>query len=253
MECPQSTPSKTSCNWKTKCDDRTTINAIIFVLITGCRWIDLPAKYGSKSSAHRRFQYLQQKGIWKKILKSAIKSARKQDKINLRYISVDSSSIPSKKGGDEIGYDGFKRITGTKLHVAVESNGLPVSIVTGPANVHDSTRFIDVMESISDFVGNGSIKQIISCFADKGYDSTAIREYLKNREIVSRIPFRKNGKSPKIKSYKKYNAVRYVVERFFAWLKNGFHRTRIRYEKNCDNYLGFVYQASIVMYWRVLG
>ncbi len=97
------------------------------------------------------------------------------------------------------------------------------------------------------------MNQTVSVYADKGYDSTAIREYLKNREIVSRIPFRKNGKSPKIKSYKKYNAVRYVVERFFAWLKNGFYRTRIRCEKNCENYLGFVYLASIVMYWRVLG
>ncbi len=135
----------------------------------------------------------------------------------------------------------------------MESNGLPVSIVTGPANVHDNTRFIDVMESISDFVGDGSIKQIISCFADKGYDSTTIREYLKNRNIISCIPFRKNNKSSENKSYKKYNSVRYVVERFFAWLKNGFHRTRIRCEKNCDNYLGFVYLASIVIYWRVLG
>ena len=74
------------------------INAIIFVLITGCRWIDLPSRYGSKSSAHRRFQDLQQKGIWKKILKCAIKSAHKSDKLNLQKISVDSSSIAAKKG-----------------------------------------------------------------------------------------------------------------------------------------------------------
>jgi len=80
-----------------RADDRTTINAIIFVLITGCRWIDLPARYGSKSSAHRRFQDLQQKGVWKKILKYAIKSAHKQNKINLQKVSVDSSSIAAKK------------------------------------------------------------------------------------------------------------------------------------------------------------
>ena len=49
-------------------------------------------------------------------------------------------------------------------------------------------------------------------------------------------------------SYNNYNKIRFVVERFFAWLKNGFHRTRIRYEKNCDNYLEFVYLASIMMY-----
>ena len=74
-------------------DNRTTVNAIMFVLITGCRWIDLPVKYGSKSSAHRRFQDFQQKGIWKKILSSMIKSAHRQSKINLQRISADSSSI----------------------------------------------------------------------------------------------------------------------------------------------------------------
>ena len=50
-----------------------------------------------------------------------------------------------------------------------------------------------------------------------------------------------------------YGKTRYVVERFFAWLKNGFHRTRIRYEKNAQNYLVFVIISSIMMYWRVLG
>ena len=87
-------PAKTG---RPRADDRTMINAIIFVLITGCRWIDLPARYGSKSSAHRRFQDLQQKGIWKKILKCVIASANKSGKINLQKISVDSSSIPAKK------------------------------------------------------------------------------------------------------------------------------------------------------------
>ena len=69
-------------------DERTTINAIIFVFITGCRWIDLSVvvQYCSKSSSHRRFQDLQQKGIWKKILKCTLKSAYSSDKINLRYI-----------------------------------------------------------------------------------------------------------------------------------------------------------------------
>ena len=89
---------KSASTGRPRCDDRATINAIMFVLITGCRWIDLPVQYGSKSSAHRRFQDFQQRGIWKNILMSAIKSTHKQNKINLQKISIDSSSIPNKKG-----------------------------------------------------------------------------------------------------------------------------------------------------------
>ena len=88
-------PAKTG---RPRCDDRTTINGILFVLTTGCRWEDMPKRYGTKSSAHLRFQNLQQKGVWKKILSELIKSARRQDKINLQKISVDSPSIPAKKG-----------------------------------------------------------------------------------------------------------------------------------------------------------
>ena len=101
MKCIQTAPSKTCSNrYRPRSDNRTTINAIIFVLITGCsRWIDLPTKHGSKLLAvHKRFQNLQQKGIWKKILKCAIKSvAHKQNKINLRNISVNSSNYPYQK------------------------------------------------------------------------------------------------------------------------------------------------------------
>ena len=79
-------------------NDRNIINGILFILTTGCRWADMPDKYGSKSTAHLRFQELQQKGIWKKILSKLIKLAHKQGKINLQKISIDSSSIAAKKG-----------------------------------------------------------------------------------------------------------------------------------------------------------
>ena len=127
-----------------------------------------------------------------------------------------------------------------------------------PANIHDSIKFIDVIENISDFLDDDSIKQIVLVYADKGYDAKYIRNYLRNNGINCCIPYKKNSKfilqnNIQNNGYNNYNKTRFVVERFFAWLKNGFHRTRIRYEKNCDNYLGFVYLASIMMYWRVLG
>jgi len=87
-------PAKTG---RPRSDDRKTVNGIIYVLITGCRWREMPEKYGSKSTAHRRLQNWQQNEIWKKILSRAINSVYLSGKLNLQKISVDSTSIPAKK------------------------------------------------------------------------------------------------------------------------------------------------------------
>ncbi len=150
-----------------------------------------------------------------------------------------------------IGHDGFKRITGTKIHVAVDCNSLPISIIIGHANQHDGTKLIDVMENISEYLDDKSIEEIVSVYADKGYDSTSIREYLRSRNIVPCIPKRNFKTKSNNTDQNNYNKTRYVVERFFAWLKNGFHRTR--YERIAENHFGFCILASIMMYWRVLG
>jgi len=125
--------------------------------------------------------------------------------------------------------------------------------VIGSANEHDSTKFVDVMECISDYLNDESTEQIVAVYADKGYDSKTIRNYLKNRNILDCIPKRNfKTKCNGITIQNKYNKTRFVVERFFAWLKCGFHRTRIRYERRAENYLGLIHIASIMMYYRVL-
>ena len=149
-------------------NDRNIINGILFILTTVLQMGRHARQIRLKIYCTKRFQELQQKGIWKKILSKLIKLAHKQGKINLQKISIDSSSIAAKKRGNEIGYDGFKKILGTKIHVAVESNGLPISIRTSPANQHDSTKFIDVLENISDFLNDDLIHAIVSAYADNG-------------------------------------------------------------------------------------
>lgn len=131
-------------------------------------------------------------------------------------------------------------------------NGLPVSIVIGTANEHDSARFIDVID-LSEYLEDDLIEQIAAVYADKGYDAEKIREYLKNRNIRACIPHRNFQRDDKTRRKSYHNKTRYVVVRFFAWLKCGFHRTRIRYERIAENYLAFLNIASSLMYWRVLG
>ena len=122
-----------------------------------------------------------------------------------------------------------------------------------PANQHDSTKFVDVVENISDFLDDGMMEEIVSVYADKGYNAKYIRNYLRNNEISCCISYKNNSKFVlKNNLQDNYNTTRFVVERFFAWLKNGFHITRIRYERIAENYLAFVNIASFLMYCRVL-
>jgi putative transposase len=46
---------------------REIVNAILYVLSSGCRWVDLPHDLPKKSIAWKRFDEWSKKGIWKKI------------------------------------------------------------------------------------------------------------------------------------------------------------------------------------------
>ena len=90
--------SKLAKTGRPRSNDRMIINGIIYVLISGCRWSEMPEIYGDDSTANLRLRKWQEIGVWKQVLRCAIKSAHKSDKINLQKISIDSSSIPLKKG-----------------------------------------------------------------------------------------------------------------------------------------------------------
>ena len=53
-----------------RADDRRVLNSILYVLTTGCRWMDMPPKYGHYSTAFRRLKHWQTQGIWTRILKT---------------------------------------------------------------------------------------------------------------------------------------------------------------------------------------
>jgi transposase len=76
-----------------RADDRMVLNGILYVLTTGCRWYDMPVKYGSYKTAWRRLKRWEEMGIWDGIFK-ALASMRDHSRV-----SVDSTTISAKKGG----------------------------------------------------------------------------------------------------------------------------------------------------------
>jgi len=94
---------------------------------------------------------------------------------------VDSIIIEAKKGA-LLGYDGYKHRWGSKVHVAVTAESLPLSIIVGSGNEHDSRSFFNVVDGIRVGVGR-PVCRPGEVYADFAYDSGSIRLYLRRRGV----------------------------------------------------------------------
>lgn len=81
-----------------RADDRRTLDGILFVLKTGCRWKDMPQEYGSKTSCHRRLLAWQRKGVWARVLRVLLGQLGKRGRLKLSHGILDGSFAPAKKG-----------------------------------------------------------------------------------------------------------------------------------------------------------
>ena len=83
--------------------------------------------------------------------------------------------------------------------------------------------------------------------ADRGYDSDALRAFIKKRGAKPVIPPKKNRTVPYRYDKLLYKA-RNRVERFFCRLKD-FRRVATRYDRQPYTFMAAVLLASIVAFW----
>ncbi len=79
-------------------DDRRTLNGILYVLITGCRWMDMPQEYGSYKAAWRRLKVWQEQGVWGGLLQSLSELGYREGKVELERVAVAASTVEARKG-----------------------------------------------------------------------------------------------------------------------------------------------------------
>ncbi len=133
---------------------------------------------------------------------------------------------------------------------------MPISLFTAPANIHDSRLYLPTILGIRIRSDSGRpITRPRMINADKAYDSEKIRNYNRNRGIITNIPVNKrNRKSPKIgrpfRLNKEEYAGRSVIERFFSWIE-AFRKIYPRYERSETSYIGLVLLACSLILWRV--
>jgi len=82
-----------------RADDRNTVDGILYVLMSGCRWMDMPSKYGSYKTVWERHKKWSTKGVWKNIMNSLVSRGYNSGLINIDDLSVDSSTVASNKAG----------------------------------------------------------------------------------------------------------------------------------------------------------
>ncbi|MGC8935219.1 MAG: transposase, partial [Thermoproteota archaeon] len=88
-----------------------------------------------------------EEGVWKSILEALMAKGCLIGKLSLEKVAVDSTAVEARKGG-ALGYDGHKHRKGSKIHVAVSRGSLPLSVVVGSGEEHDSKRFVEVVDGI---------------------------------------------------------------------------------------------------------
>ena len=79
-------------------DDQQILNGVLWICRTGAPWKDLPEKYPSYQTCHRRFQEWVKAGVWERILTSLALDLKTRGKMDLAETFIDGSFAAAKKG-----------------------------------------------------------------------------------------------------------------------------------------------------------
>lgn len=165
---------------------RKVLQGIIFVLKTGVPWKHLPATsdFPSGHTCRRRLLEWERRGVWRRLWKSILSELQATGELDWERGVVDSSSVRAGHGGEKTGKSPVDRSKlGSKHHLLVEGQGIPLSASLTGANRHEITQLLNLVESIPPIKGRrGRPRQKPNTVqGDRGYDSEPHRRALKKR------------------------------------------------------------------------
>lgn len=195
-----------------KTDTRDVLDAVLYILRTGCQRRYLPVDFPPKSTVWRYFDEWRHNGTLDEIhdlLRRKVRTAEKPYQPRTTA-SVDSQSVDTTSGGEARGRDNAKNVDGRKRHIVVDSMGLLLAVLVTAASVDDGRA----AEALFARLEGQPMGKVTRMFADSKYHNFKLYEWVSERakwdlEIVRR-PEGERGwvKLP----------IRWTVERTFAWL-----------------------------------
>jgi putative transposase len=191
---------------------RDVVDAVLYVLRTGCQWRYLPKDFPPKSTVWRYFNQWRHDGTLDAIHDRLRTKVRTQEKpyAPRTTASVDSQSVDTTSGGEQRGRDNAKNVDGRKRHIVVDSMGLLLAVLVTAANVDDGKAAVELFDRLH----GQPMGKVRRMFADSKYHNYALYEWVQDHapwEIL--IVSRPEGARGWVKL-----PLRWTVERTFAWL-----------------------------------
>lgn len=228
---------------------RVAVRVIWFVLVSGCRWEDVPRELGgSGRTAHRRLRGWEELGVWDRVHADLLGLLKRAGKLDADTVIVDGVIVRAFGGGEGTGPSPVdRRKAGTKYTLLVDRRGVPLAVRSAGANASDHTQLFPTVLSFPKVKGTpGRPKELPDDLdADRGYDSEAARTLLRWVGVEPHIAKRGEPHGSGL------GRVRWVVERTISWLK-GRRRMRVRYDRSAVIRDAWTSLAASVICFRIL-